>query len=249
MAIGLREKIAIVTGASRGLGLAIAKQFAGEGATTVICSNSKEIERACSEIKGFGGNCEGFVVDVSKEKSVDDFINKIIKKYGRADILVNNAGWAGDKKAPIEKWDIDDYRKIMATNADSVFYFLRKIAPVFKKQKSGLIINISSGAGKRGHGELAAYSASKFAVMGLTQSVAWELEGSGAKCVAVCPAGINTDMREKLFGNEDSARQQSPEALAKIISQIATGEIEISNGGDIFVKNGQVLEISNPLNL
>lgn len=235
----LKGKIIVVTGVSRGLGLALAREFLGQDAVVVGCANETGVKKIC----------DGFIVDVSQEDAVNRFVDEIIKTYGRIDVLVNNAGWAGNKKAPIEEWTSADYHRIMATNTDSVFYFLKKTAPLFKKQKSGLIINISSGAGMRGHGGLAAYSASKFAVMGLTQSVAWELEGSNAKCVAVCPAGINTAMRATIFGEEDASRQQSPEAIAKIISQIASEEIKIPNGGDVYVKDGRALTISNPLGL
>lgn len=228
MANNLKDKIIVVTGSSRGLGAAMVKEFENAGATVVGCSRESG-------------------VDVSREEDVNRFMDDVLKTHGRIDILVNNAGWGGNGKAPIENWSAEDYHKMMGANTDSVFYFTKKVAPVFKVQKSGLIINISSGAGKRGHGGLAAYAASKFAVMGITQSVGWEFQGTGASCIAICPGGINTDMRAGLFGKEDADRQQSPETVAKFIADIATGTIAVPNGGDIVIRNGEVGAISDPL--
>lgn len=243
----LKDKIAVITGASQGLGKAIAESLGKRGAVCAICSNGKEgILSAEKELLGQNLRAKAYEVDVAKMGEVAKFVKAVMEEYGRIDILVNNAGWSGTKK-PLEETPEEEYRKTMATNADSVFYFLHEVVPVMRAQGSGKIINIASGAAKRGHGKLAAYSASKFAVLGFTQSVAWELEGSGIDCFAVCPAGINTKMRSEMFGEEDASRQQSPGSVAEIIADAIEGKTKVPNGGDIFVKGGVVVGTSDPL--
>ncbi len=121
-----------------------------------------------------------------------------------------------------------------------------------KKQRAGLIVNIASMAGKMGHGGLADYSASKFGVIGLTQSVAWELYDahlSRVRIVAVCPGGINTPMRAKIFNKKDAERQQSAEQVAEVIAHIVDGDLAVPNGGDVIVKNGEAKAVNNPLGI
>ena len=116
-----------------------------------------------------------------------------------------------------------------------------------RKQAHGMIISISSMAGKRGVPNFAAYSASKFAVLGLTQSVAKELKDSGIFCIAVCPGGMSTEMRTKAFGWEDSKKQQSPQYVANVVKDVLMGKIKVPHGGDIVIRNGEITAINAPL--
>jgi NAD(P)-dependent dehydrogenase (short-subunit alcohol dehydrogenase family) len=135
--MNLKDKIAIVTGASRGLGKTIACELAARGAHVFIVSQSKpDIEAACSEIEAKGCTCSAYTLDVTEENKVARFINKVIKTHKRIDILVNNAGWTTTRKN-LEDISDEEYRKTMAINVDAVFYFLKSVLPIMKSQENG----------------------------------------------------------------------------------------------------------------
>jgi len=240
----LKGKIAVITGGSKGLGKELAKFFSAEGSTVVICSRSaNDLKSVCNEIVGAGGKCEYFVVDVTNKKRVDKLIDKVLSSHGRVDVLVNNAGYATKWKG-IEKNTEGEFETCFRTNVYSIFYFLKKIVPIMRRQNSGSIINISSMAGKRGIPNLAAYCASKFAVVGLTQSVAKELKDTDVLCISVCPGGMSTEMRSKIFGLEDAKKQQSPQYVANVIKDVLLGKIKVPNGGDIIIRHGKIMAIN-----
>ncbi len=240
----MKNKIAIVTGASRGLGAAIAESLSYEGFSVAICSRKKEeIESECKRIKT---PCLCDAVDAGNEADVKRFVSAVVKKFGKIDVLVNNAGVV-HKKLPIEDISSSDFKSSMNANVDSVFFFMKEVVPLMKKSNQGIIVNVSSGAGKRGHPGLSVYSASKFAVQGFTESVAKELEQTGVKCIAVLPGGINTGMRSFLFGKEDAERQQSPASVAEIIKGIVIGKTEIKNGSSVHIRQGKITEINELL--
>jgi NAD(P)-dependent dehydrogenase (short-subunit alcohol dehydrogenase family) len=245
----LKDKIVVVTGASRGLGAAIAEILAASGAKVVMCARSKsDLDAVTKIISSSGGVCESQVVDVTKSSEVEKFIAATVKKHKAIDVLVNNAGAV----TPIKNAELvsyDEYRTCMQANVDSVFYFIKNVLPVMRQQNSGLVVNVSSGAGKRAHPGISVYSASKFAVEGLTQAVARELEQTGIKCFALVPAGINTGMRAALFGKGDAERQQSPVAVAGILKDIILGKIAVPNGADVFIEGGTVTGVADNLNL
>jgi len=118
--------------------------------------------------------------------------------------------------------------------------------PFFKKQKKGFIVNISSMAGKRAVPRLFPYSASKFAVLALSQCVAKENAENGIKCITVCPSGMNTEMRAKLFGKKDASLQQSSDFVADIVMKVIHGKIEVLSGGDIVICHGKIKAINPP---
>jgi len=243
----IKNAVAIVTGGSTGLGKAIAESLAVEGAQVIIAARDKDrTKTVASALATKGARVEAYVVDVTQPSEIERMATYVIKKYGRIDILVNNAGWA-TKKSSVEETPADDYERYMRTNVGGVFYGMKFVIPQMKKQGAGLIVNIASTAGKRGHGGLAAYSATKFAVLGLTQAAGWELEKTGISCIAICPAGINTEMRREIFGDEDASRTQSPEAVAKIIIDVIRGNVQVPNGGDISVRQGKIAGVSDPI--
>ena len=240
----MKGKIAVITGGGKGLGKELAKLFSAEGSTVVICSRSaNDLKNVCNEIVGAGGKCEYFVVDVTSKQQVDKFIDKVLSSHGRIDVLVNNAGYATKWKG-IEQNTEEEFETCFRTNVYSIFYFLKKIVPIMRGQNSGAIVNISSMAGKRGIPNLAAYCASKFAVVGLTQSVAKELKDTDALCISVCPGGMSTEMRAKIFGVEDAEKQQSPQYVANVIKDVLLGRIKVPNGGDIIIRYGEITAIN-----
>lgn len=247
--VKLKGSVVVITGASRGLGAAFAETLAAEGASVVICARDKSgLDSVCKRIEKKGGSCSSYVVNVASSREVNSFVRKVIKAHGRIDVLVNNAG-AVHRFSPVEKILEEEYAQCMRTNVDSVFYFLKAAIPHMKKRNSGVIVNVSSGAGKRAHANLSVYAASKFAVEAFTQAAARELEqeGSAVGCIALCPSGINTGMRAAVFGREDAAKQQSPESVAAVLRGVLLGKVKVPNGGDVFIREGKVTEVRDNL--
>ena len=192
----LHRKVAIVTGASRGIGRAIAKLFAEEGASVVAnyYASTEHAESLRSEIAELGGDCLLFRGDVSKSRDVKDMVGTAMAAYGRIDILVNNAGIIFRKRileSTEEEWD-----RTMAVNLKSVYLCSKEVAPIMLKQNSGKIVNISSISGLNGPPssvEIPDYSASKAGVIGLTRALAVDL-GPAVNVNVVCPGATTTDM-------------------------------------------------------
>ncbi|MBI3331438.1 SDR family oxidoreductase [Candidatus Peregrinibacteria bacterium] len=226
-----KRSVAIVTGGSQGLGRALALELHKRGMTVITCSSGKA---------DLPAGIEAHTVDVRDGAAVKAFVKDVLKRHTKVGVLVNNAAWGGSLKL-IEDVTDEEYKKMVETNLDGVFYCCRAILPVLRKQKSGMILNVSSRAGMRAHPNIGLYSATKFAVRGLTQAIAKELADlPKVSCISICPGGIHTSMRTELFGEEDSARQQSPETVAKIMADIIDGKIGVPSGADVSVVAGNV---------
>ena len=237
------NRIIILTGSNSGLGLALAKRFIEVGDRVFGVSRTKRnwnsAHRAINNSKLFSLT-QG---DVTLEREVKQFIRKVIRTAGRIDVLINNAGYS-NRPTQLEKLSVKEFQKNLSSNLISTFLMCKYVIPIFRKRKNWLIINISSMAGKRAVPRLAAYSASKFAVVALSQSIAKENQEAGFKCLTVCPGGMNTDMRQKLFGAEDAQKQQSADFVADIIFQIANDQIKVESGGDIVIRHGRLTSIN-----
>ncbi len=242
--MSLRENsVVVITGATSGLGLSLAKLFLDKNYVTVgISCTKKHWPNAKQETKA-NPQFVLFETDVTNEAAVRRLFSNIIKKYGRIDVLINNAGYGGNLSV-LDETSSKEFQKHIANNLYSIFLTCKYVIPIFQKQKSGWILNISSMAGKRAVPKLAAYSASKFGVLALSQSIAKENAESGFKCVTVCPGGMNTKMRSDLFGQEDANKQQSPDFVAGVISKIIDGEIKMESGGDIVIRHSQITAIN-----
>jgi 3-hydroxybutyrate dehydrogenase len=180
----MKDKIALVTGGGRGIGEAIARRFASEGARLFITSRTpKDLERVALET---GANFD--ICDVTQPKD----IGSLVRKIGPVDILVNNAGVA--ESAPFVRTDLETWRRVMDTNVTSAFLFCKAIVPGMIDRKYGRIVNIASVAGKRGGPYITAYAASKHALLGFSSSLAMELQPYDITVNAICPGYVDTTM-------------------------------------------------------
>ncbi|MBK6519815.1 MAG: SDR family oxidoreductase [Polyangiaceae bacterium] len=187
----LKGKIALVTGASRGIGRASALALAHEGATIVGVARTKaELDELCRAISASGGSASSFVADVTKAADVAAAVGDCVAKHGRIDILVNNVGMGGYR--PFLEWSEADYDRIMATNAKSTWLFCKEVIPHMLSNGGGNIINVASVAGLQGYANEAIYCSSKFAQVGLTQALDREFWQKNIKVSAICPGGVET---------------------------------------------------------
>jgi meso-butanediol dehydrogenase/(S,S)-butanediol dehydrogenase/diacetyl reductase len=207
----LSNKIAIVTGASKGIGRSIALSFAKEGANVVI-ADVLDGRDTVSEVLKLGRAAIAMRTDVSKVSDTRAMAKRTVDEFGRIDMLVNSAGVLTRMRSLTELTE-QDWDLTMDVNAKGVFLCCQAVAPYMIKQRYGKIINISSGAGKTGYGLLSHYCASKFAVNGLTQSVALDLASYGINVNAVCPGFVETDMGSRQWAWEAELRGASPEKI------------------------------------
>jgi len=194
----LENKVAIVTGAARGMGKAEAELFAQEGAKVVLADIlEKEVAEVANQINKNGGEAIAFKLDVSKAKDWEKVVDEVVKKWGKVDVLVNNAGilsMSGIEETSEEEWD-----KVMEINAKSDFLGIKYVLPAMKMAKKGSIVNISSIYGLIGSGAAVAYHASKGAVRLLTKTVAAELAKYNIRVNSIHPGVIKTPMTEELL--------------------------------------------------
>ena len=187
----LKDKIALVTGASRGIGYASSLALAEEGATLVgIARNEKDLAALEQAILAKGGKAKTFACDVTKAADVKKAFDGAVAAFGRIDILVNNAGIGGYR--PFLEWTEDDYDKIMATNAKSTWLCCKEVIPHMLEQGGGNIVNVSSVAGLQGYPNEGIYCMSKFAQVALSQSLDREFYQQNIKVSLVCPGGVET---------------------------------------------------------
>lgn len=244
----LTEKIALVTGASRGIGKAIAMELAKRGATVIVnySGSEEKAQQTVSEIKKNGGEAVAVKCDVADFAACEKLAKDVIGRYGRLDILVNNAGITRD--GLIMKMSEQDFDSVMDTNLKGTYNMIRHFSRWFLKQKSGRIINIASVSGVIGNAGQANYSASKAGVIGLTRAVARELSGRGICINAVAPGFIDTDMTRQM--SEDSKKgietmipmghMGKPEDVARLVGFLAD-EAEYITGQVICVDGGMAI--------
>ena len=189
----LKNRVAVVTGGSSGIGFAIASSLVAEGVRVAICArDEKTLRQAARSLERGGGNVLAVPTDVSVADQVSALINQVKNTCGRIDVLVNNAG-VGRLKSIAESTE-EEWDRIQAINLKGTFLCTKAVLPIMKRQRSGYIVNIASLAGKIGFGGAAAYSASKFGVVGLTESLLEEAIGHNIKATAICPGYVATPM-------------------------------------------------------
>ena len=245
----LAGKVALVTGASRGIGKAIACKLARVGAKVIINYNgSKEkAEAVKSEIEAAGGQAEVYQCDVSDYTACETFIQTVIKEEGSLDILVNNAGITKD--GLLMKMSEEDFDKVLDTNLKGAFNTIRFASRQMLRQKGGRIINMSSVVGVSGNAGQANYAASKAGVIGLTKAAARELASRGITVNAIAPGFIETDMTDVLSDKVKEASEAQiplghfgkPEDVAAAAAFLASEEARYITGQVLHVDGGMVM--------
>jgi 3-oxoacyl-[acyl-carrier protein] reductase len=218
------DRIVMIIGSTRGIGFSTAAEFLKNGdRVAIFCRHKEHVTKALRYLAGLGErqNIFGLVGDVRRARDVKRIVAQCLKHFGRIDILINNAGIAAYKE--IEETSEKDWNDILDTNLKGCFLFMRQVIPVMKKQGKGIIINISSGLGVSGEAKFSAYCASKFGVIGLTQSVADEMAGTGLWVYAVLPGAVNTKLISDIGLEMDPSERLAPEYVAKKIFKLAEG--------------------------
>lgn len=216
----LEGGLSVVTGGSRGIGLAIAAKLAELGSEVVITARKRdELEKAAQSICKNGAKCEGIVCDVSSLSDVQQLAEKLRDRQKKLKVVINNAG-VGGFSSPLHETDPETWDKIMNTNLRGVYHMIRAFAPTLIANGGGDIINISSLAGKNALPNGATYSASKWGLNGLSYSVAEELRGHNIRVTVICPGSVNTDLSPHTGKNFSKMLQ--PADVAHVVGMVVT---------------------------
>ncbi len=244
----LKGQVAIITGASRGIGRATALALAMEGANVVVnyAKSSSAAVEVVAEIVSAGDTGMALQADVSKAEEIDGLVKEVMEKWSRIDILVNNAGITRD--ALLLRMKPDDWQSVIDLNLTGIFLCTRAVSKIMLKQKSGRIINVASIAGQMGNPGQANYSAAKAGVIGFTKTVAKELANRGITANTVAPGFIATDMTKELKNSEEIikfiplGRYGTPEEVAGMIRFLAADDAAKYITGQVFnVDGGMVM--------
>lgn len=238
----LKDKIAIITGGTLGIGEAIANEFAREGAQVIILGRNIERGQEISRRLGISGgtSCEFYQTDFNDSKSIVDTIEKITKKYPRIDILVNNAGIATG--GTVESLSEEEWDEIFRVNVKAPFLMCKYIVPIMRENGSGSIINIGSSAGLVGAWGLHAYSATKGAVIQLTKSMASQYAKDKIRVNALCPGATMTPLLEKVdhefIKMIPMGRMADPGEIAKGAVYLASDDSSFMTGANLVIDGG-----------
>jgi len=244
----LSEKVAVVTGSSKGIGKAIALELAACGAKVAVSGrNNETVEAVRKEIEQNGGEAISVVADISKMDDAVNLINKTLEKWERINILVNNAGITRDNL--IMRMSEEDWEAVLKTNLTGTFNCIKSVTRQMMKQRSGSIINIASIVGIMGNAGQANYAASKAGIIGLSKSVARELASRGITCNAIAPGFIDTEMtnrldekvKEDLNGQIPLGRIGEVEDVSKIVAFLGSDDASYITGQVINVDGGLLI--------
>lgn len=248
-----KDQVVILTGGGSGIGAAAAHRFGALNARVIVSDiNKGEAESVVGEINEKGGNAEAIVTDVSKFDQVEDLVDYVANKYGRLDVLVNNAGIGPRKMLKTGEHTLEDWDRVIAVNQTGVFYGMKCALRQMEKQGSGSIVNVASLAGLKASGKNLCYSASKFAVVGMTKSAAMEYARQNIRINAVCPGYTETnllgqllsskpDMEQRLLAFMPMGRFGKADEIANAIAWLASEQASFVTGQTITLDGGSAL--------
>jgi 3-oxoacyl-[acyl-carrier protein] reductase len=243
--VRLSDKVAIVTGAAQGIGLATAIRFATEGARVVVADlNAQRVEAAVASLRAAGGRALGCLVDVTDRTTIDAMVAQVRAEWGRIDVLINNAGITKD--ARLAKMSSAQFDSVIAVNLKGVFECTQAVAETMVAQGSGSIVNASSVVGLYGNFGQTNYAATKAGVIGLTKTWARELGPKGVRVNAVCPGFVKTailetipdEVMQKMVAKVPLGRLGTPEEIAAVYAFLASDDASYMNGAVIEVSGG-----------
>lgn len=243
----MNEQVAIITGAARGIGAAIAERLAREGVTVAVADIDLDgAKREAARIAEGGGPAFAVRVDVGDVASARALIDEVVARTGRIDILVNNAGTTGASR-PVVELSEAEWRHVMSIDLDGVFYCCKAVVPVMLQRGYGRIVNIASIAGKEGNPNMSAYSAAKAGVIGLTKSLGKELANSGILVNAVAPAVIETDLLQQvsaetahyMISRIPMGRMGQVSEVAALVAWLSSRECSFSTGAVYDISGGR----------
>jgi len=217
----LASKVAIVTGASRGIGRAISVALAKESSTVVLAARSIEkLQKTADKVTEAGGKAEIIVTELTEEESIKNLVKSTGEKFNRLDILINNAGITHSAK--LENTATEDWQRCINVNARAPFILCREALPLLQKAQAAHIINIASVVGVKGYPLQSAYTASKHALRGMTISLAEELKGSNIRVHLLCPGGVDTDMVGSVRPDIPKKDLIKPDEIAELVLYLIT---------------------------
>ena len=228
----LEHKVAVISGASRGIGRAVAKRYAREGAVVCMCARHAELLRTVNlEIMSAGGRSFFEQTDISDERLAEEFLSMCKDNFGTIDVLVNNAGMLGPR-VPLSQYLSLEWEKVLSVNLNGLFFMTKHALPYFREQ-GGAIINVSSSVGKVAKANWGAYGVSKFATEGFTRALAEELRSRNIRVNAVNPGPVATEMRHQAFPDEDQRTLKKPEDILDAFVYLASDESKHVTGQSI----------------
>ncbi len=242
----LDHKVALLTGAGSGIGLAIAELYAEEGAKVIVSDiNEENGNQAVEKIRSNGGEATFIKADTSHAEDVEALVKKTVERYGKLDIACNNAGIGGEQELT-GNYSLDSWRKVLSVNLDGVFYGCKYELEQMEKNGGGIIVNMASIHGSVAAPLSSAYTAAKHAVVGLTKNIGAEYGQKNIRCNAVGPAYIDTpllesasgDMKQALIARHPMGRLGKPEEVAELVLFLSSHKSSFMTGGYYLVDGG-----------